>query len=353
MENDNPQKKKLKIASILTLFIFLFDIYIIVNIPKNYILLIISALLTLVFVLLLLENWFEWKNQQERELERQYIDIIKMERTAHTASQKKLQDIDDKINFIGQKIMPLERSAHSNQKQIATMLEALMEGQKKVAKITVSRSKENANIIINSNEQLLNQMNELLQSIMETKQELITSQNNSYQQKENEIQKNKIEEPKKIENNSSELEEPKKIEESSPELEEPKKIEESSPELEEPKKIEESSSELEEPKKVETISEEISKIPKLNNTVHLENVNQKLDSKLDSEFVNKQSSNISDPNKIMNPEDIAALIANTSVEELPKTTIKIEEEEKPPMPDMSDPNKVMSPEDIAALIANM
>ena len=327
MENDNPQKKKLKIASILTLFIFLFDIYIIVNIPKNYILLIISALLTLVFVLLLLENWFEWKNQQERELERQYIDIIKMERTAHTASQKKLQDIDDKINFIGQKIMPLERSAHSNQKQIATMLEALMEGQKKVAKITVSRSKENANIIINSNEQLLNQMNELLQSIMETKQELITSQNNSYQQKENEIQKNKIEEPKKIENNSSELEEPKKIEESS--------------------------SELEEPKKVETISEEISKIPKLNNTVHLENVNQKLDSKLDSEFVNKQSSNISDPNKIMNPEDIAALIANTSVEELPKTTIKIEEEEKPPMPDMSDPNKVMSPEDIAALIANM
>ena len=30
-----------------------------------------------------------------------------------------------------------------------------------------------------------------------------------------------------------------------------------------------------------------------------------------------------------------------------------EEEAAPPMPDLSDPNKKMSPEDIAALIANL
>ena len=62
---------------------------------------------------------------------------------------------------------------------------------------------------------------------------------------------------------------------------------------------------------------------------------------------------IADPNKPMSPEDIAALIANTATEDLPEETIKFEEEEKPPMPDMSDPNKPMSPDDIAALIANM
>ena len=62
--------------------------------------------------------------------------------------------------------------------------------------------------------------------------------------------------------------------------------------------------------------------------------------------------NTADPNRMMSPEDIAALIANTAVEELPDTTPKIEEE-KPPKPDVSDPNKMMSPEDIAALIANM
>lgn len=55
----------------------------------------------------------------------------------------------------------------------------------------------------------------------------------------------------------------------------------------------------------------------------------------------------------MSPEDIAALIAKTVTEELPETTEKFQEEEKPPVPDMSDPNRPMSPEDIAALIANM
>ena len=55
----------------------------------------------------------------------------------------------------------------------------------------------------------------------------------------------------------------------------------------------------------------------------------------------------------MSPEDIAALIAKTVTEELPETTEKFQEEQKPPVPDMSDPNRPMSPEDIAALIANM
>ena len=88
---------------------------------------------------------------------------------------------------------------------------------------------------------------------------------------------------------------------------------------------------------------------------------------------------LSDPNKKMDPDDIAALIASMGVDtpetsdtiatdepelednlreeaEAPKAeAVEAEapEEETPPMPDLSDPNKVMSPEEIAALIANM
>ena len=59
---------------------------------------------------------------------------------------------------------------------------------------------------------------------------------------------------------------------------------------------------------------------------------------------------MSDPNKMMSPDDIAALLANMNNEPEPEP---VAEEEKPPMPDMSDPNKMMSPDDIAALLANM
>ena len=68
---------------------------------------------------------------------------------------------------------------------------------------------------------------------------------------------------------------------------------------------------------------------------------------------------LSDPNKQMSPDDIAALFANmaggdTTEEEVAEMESEIEAaEEVPPMPDLSDPNKVMSPEEIAALIANL
>lgn len=89
---------------------------------------------------------------------------------------------------------------------------------------------------------------------------------------------------------------------------------------------------------------------------------------------------LSDPNKTMSPDEIAALLANMTQDEeeqdsseeenedqkeeivpdqmIEEISAEIEDsepvpEEKPPMPDLSDPNKKMSPDEIAALFANM
>ena len=84
---------------------------------------------------------------------------------------------------------------------------------------------------------------------------------------------------------------------------------------------------------------------------------------------------LSDPNKPMSPDEIAALIANMGVDDgldeepevsaepevveepevvtEPEPVVEEATEDKPQMPDLSDPNKVMSPDEIAALIANM
>ena len=76
---------------------------------------------------------------------------------------------------------------------------------------------------------------------------------------------------------------------------------------------------------------------------------------------------LSDPNKTLSPDEIAALFANMPdnapkeeekpveaepiVEEVPQEQPATEE--KSPMPDLSDPNKTLSPDEIAALFANM
>ncbi len=55
---------------------------------------------------------------------------------------------------------------------------------------------------------------------------------------------------------------------------------------------------------------------------------------------------LSDPNKQLSPDEIAAMFANAD-------SIAEPEPEVPPMPDLSDPNKKLSPDEIAALIANL
>ena len=66
---------------------------------------------------------------------------------------------------------------------------------------------------------------------------------------------------------------------------------------------------------------------------------------------------LSDPNKMMSPDDIAALLANMGGDSAPAEEPAPEPEpvaeEKPPMPDLSDPNKTLSPDEIEALFANL
>ena len=65
---------------------------------------------------------------------------------------------------------------------------------------------------------------------------------------------------------------------------------------------------------------------------------------------------LSDPNKAMSPDDIAALFASMAGDTPAEEEPVIEEpvvEDTPPMPDLSDPNRELSPDEIAALIANL
>ena len=61
---------------------------------------------------------------------------------------------------------------------------------------------------------------------------------------------------------------------------------------------------------------------------------------------------LSDPNKKMSDDEIAALIANMGGGSEPEPEPELEPE-KPAMPDLSDPNRQLSPDEIAALFANL
>ena len=65
-------------------------------------------------------------------------------------------------------------------------------------------------------------------------------------------------------------------------------------------------------------------------------------------------SDLSEPNKKLSQEEITAIFANAdSMSEPADEPAAVSEPEIPPMPDLSDPNKKLSDDEIAALIANL
>lgn len=378
MGNNKAQKRKVQITSIITLFVFLLDIYLIIYVPTDYILA-TAAFVTLVFAIFTLNSWFKLKELENMRREEQYTDIMKAEKGTYVVTLDMLKDIDEKTNFIGQKIMPLGKVGDANQRKIAAMLDSIIEDQKKVAKITISRSKENADALMNSNDKLLVQMSafrEMIENIQKQVNQQIeaSSQGNSefgniknelfdkIQEMTESIKKevDEISENIEISNQSveslvsaskqkiAETQNTKAIEE----VQMPETIIREEPVMEEPIAEESSIQDMipqEEPIP-ETIEVE-------GNDIISELIMEK--KSLDDAILMEESpaeepvkdADLPDPNKPMSPEDIEALLASTAMESSSEN-VDAPVEEEPPAPDMSDPNKPMSPEDIAALIAN-
>ena len=202
MENGNSQRKKIQVFSVISIFVFLADIYLIVNMKDNYLMLGLAALATLVSVRSAVNGWTKWKEEDSQREEEHYVDIMKAEKSTHLISQKRLQDLDEKMNFIGQKIMPLEKAGTVSQKKMDAMLESFVDEQKKVARVTVDRSKENAAALINSNDRLLKRMEEFQQSMVDIKSEIIEKQNEIYDKKLQKMDDNQRELVEKIQKSS-------------------------------------------------------------------------------------------------------------------------------------------------------
>lgn len=461
MENERKQKGKVRITSIIALLMCLIDFYIIINFPQDYIILAGAVLITLLFAVLSINSWFKWHDLQGQLRNEQYSDIMNVQKSSYVIVQKKLQDIDDKINFVGQKIMPLEKAGEVHQRKIASILDSIVEDQKKIAKITISRSKENADALMNSNDKLLLQMEEFRNSIAGMQEQLLSRQGEIHsedteelgrskgeilgritelkellekeageisenilisQQSLEESYSNAIESAAEVKNNnyaklikdlepsvepvqvqqtvsdsikvSSEaaeelpavdqavFEEPSIMIENLPVSEpaEEKSAVEENAAIPEPE-VQEDLSELEPAEKQASIVENLPISESKEEQAAIDVIIPESEVQEDlsiSEPIVEEAPTVEDlpvpepvvvreqplqksaqesaaPNSDgkMSPEDIAALIAKTVTEELPETTEKFQEEEKPPVPDMSDPNRPMSPEDIAALIANM
>lgn len=373
---------KLAFTSVCMAASLLFDVYVMINQAKLIWLIGIASLVFIITVYFFVNSILVLKYSTQAKEEEMYDDLFKSSKATYLMMKKYFDEVEEQLEEL------LEKSGIPQ--------EEIINAQKSIAKITISRNKENTDALMNSNDKLLDKIFDFENSLSKIDEKIVNSLKNDSDEKIQEIiikqqelsnlikeieislkkeilsinskinsqpasvmmatptmmpaqgyvQNVQVEEPL-IKQGISEDELDDLVEKANEELErQTLDFEESSEtkgevisfESEETDSLEESMSGLED-------SLDINFDEDIDIEAALSNIELALDEVENEEAQNADS------------ETVDTIIEESMMEEPvleePIVEEPMVEEEKPPMPDLSDPNHVMTPEEIAALLANM
>ena len=350
---------RINISLLVAVILLVADLYAMINMPQKFIILAIITALFLVAIYFLVDSISIYLMAEKNRKEEQYDSIFKSEKASYLLLRKTFDDLYELI----------EKGNQSRK----TNVEDIIHAQKAVAKVSIGRSKENADALMNSNDRIMEKIS-MLEAVLsdnvphpapETNkndsayaQNILDNQNKILQQLEvlqNTL--NTIGADAKIAAESAKqnffteeriLAEENKIEKEEPQVQEaaveeiPSAAGEATVMEETP--IEEVPSDMEET----PIEEEPS--------VMEETPIEEVPSDMEEPSIGKEE--VSSPEEDLSKyDDIMVDTLTDTDDNVPVEKIPLEDEtvvdDKPAMPDLSDSNKVMTPDEIAALIANL
>lgn len=345
---------RINITLLIAVVLLVADLYAMINMPQKFIILAIITALFLVAIYFLVDSISIYLMAEKNRKEEQYDSIFKSEKASYLLLRKTFDDLYELI----------EKGNQSRK----TNVEDIIHAQKAVAKVSIGRSKENADALMNSNDRIMEKIS-MLEAVLsdnvpqpssETNkndsayaQNILDNQNKILQQLEvlqNTL--NTIGADAKIAAESAKqnffTEERILAEENKIEKEEPSLMEET-PIEEEPSVMEETPIEEEPSVMEETPVEEESSVME-------ETPIEEVPSDMEETSIGKEE--VSSPEEDLSKyDDIMVDTLTDSDDNVPVEKIPLEDEtvvdDEPAMPDLSDPNKVMTPDEIAALIANL
>ena len=374
---------RINISLLIAVILLVADLYAMINMPQKFIILAIITALFLVAIYFFVDSISIYLMAEKNRKEEQYDSIFKSEKASYLLLRKTFDDLYELI----------EKGNQSRK----TNVEDIIHAQKAVAKVSIGRSKENADALMNSNDRIMEKIS-MLEAVLsdnvsqpapETNkndsayaQNILDNQNKILQQLE--VLQNTLntigadaktaaesakqnfftEERILAEENKIEKEEPQVQEaaveeipsaageatvmEETPIEEEPSVMEET-PIEEEPSVMEETPIE-EEPSVMEETP--IEEEPSMMEETPIEEVPSDMaETSIGKEEVSSPEEDLSKYDDIM-VDTLTDSDDNVPVEKIPLEDETVVDDE-PAMPDLSDPNKVMTPDEIAALIANL
>ncbi len=162
---DNKQasaKIQLIFSTLLFAVAFIAEVYTMFNYPKQYFVIAIFAIIMLVFLYMIVNSVLKLRSIREKRREEQYESIFKSEKASYMMLKKYFEEIDDKIDIL--------------QASSKVPTEEIVNAQKGVAKAVISRSRENAEAIIASNDQVMDRISEFEEKLSNNNAEIISEQ---------------------------------------------------------------------------------------------------------------------------------------------------------------------------------
>ena len=357
---------RINISLLVAVILLVADLYAMINMPQKFIILAIITALFLVAIYFLVDSISIYLMAEKNRKEEQYDSIFKSEKASYLLLRKTFDDLYELIEKGNQSRKTNVEDIIHAQKAVAKVsigrnkenTDALMNSNDRIMeKISMLEAVLSDNVShpapeTNKNDSayaqnILDNQNKILQQLEVLQNTLNTIGADAKIAAESAKQNFFTEERILAEENKIEKEEPSAMEET-PVKEEPSAMEET-PIEEEPSAMEETPIEEESSVMKETPIEEE---PSVMEETPIEEVPSDMEEpSIGKEEVSSLEEDLSKYDDIM-VDTLTDTDDNVPVEKIPLEDETVVDD-KPAMPDLSDPNKVMTPDEIAALIANL
>ena len=350
---------RINITLLIAVVLLVADLYAMINMPQKFIILAIITALFLVAIYFLVDSISIYLMAEKNRKEEQYDSIFKSEKASYLLLRKTFDDLYELIE-------------KGNQSRKANV-EDIIHAQKAVAKVSIGRSKENADALMNSNDHIMEKIS-MLEAVLSdnvSHPALETNKNDSaYAQNILDNQNKILQQLEVLQNTLNTIGADAKIAAESAKqnffteeriLAEENKIEKEEPQVQEaaveeiPSAAGEATVMEETP--IEEVPSDMEETPvEEEPSVMEETPIEEVPSDMEETSIGKEE--VSSPGEDLSKyDDIMVDTLTDSDDNVPVEKIPLEDEtvvdDEPAMPDLSDPNKVMTPDEIAALIANL
>ncbi len=172
-------KIQIILASIALAVLIIMEFYIMINYKSNFLAMAVGILLMIVVLFFLISALLDISLKQKDIEQEKYEEIYNAQKASYLVIKKSFDEMDQRLKNIEQ--------------NSSLPAEDIINAQKAVAKVTISRSKENTDALMNSNDELINQLVNIQEKIDSNNSQILEKQQTLLKESNFDIEKKIIE----------------------------------------------------------------------------------------------------------------------------------------------------------------